>query len=131
MAVGVPVGTGKALPTFISTGISFLTGCFVVRWERAAGPCGLLTVVTGELEETGETMGDKELEEAGGGLTGLKNGRERLPHPGMLTSQPEETISKSNNIAEKMDRLFKVSRNRVPRNAMCISIVRGQPVSTT
>ena len=52
----------------------------------------------------------------GGGVTGLKKGRERLPQPGMLTSQPEEIRSRSNSIAEKMDRLFKVSRNRVPRN---------------
>ena len=74
--------------------------------------------VIGLAAETGGAAMELGLVEAGGGLTGLKNGRERLPHPGMFTSQPEEIINKSNNIAEKMDRLFKVSRNRVPRNAM-------------
>ena len=49
----------------------------------------------------------------GGGVTVLKKGSDLLPHPGMLTSQPEEIRRRSNNIAEKMERLFKVSRNSV------------------
>jgi hypothetical protein len=48
-----------------------------------------------------------------GGGTALKKGSDLLPHPGMLTSQPEEIRRRSNNMAEKMERLFKVSRNRV------------------
>ncbi len=46
-------------------------------------------------------------------LACLKKGRERFPQPGMLTSQPLETIRRSINIAEKMERLLKVSR-KVP-----------------
>jgi hypothetical protein len=42
----------------------------------------------------------------------LKKGKDRLPQPGILTSQPEETSNNNSSIAEKMDRLFKVSRNR-------------------
>jgi hypothetical protein len=42
---------------------------------------------------------------------GLKKGRERLPQPGTLMSQPVEIMSKSINIAEKMERLLNVSRN--------------------
>ena len=45
------------------------------------------------------------------GIIGLKNGRERLPHPGILTSQPVEIINNSISIAEKMERLLNVSRN--------------------
>jgi hypothetical protein len=48
----------------------------------------------------------------GGGTMALKNGRERLPQPGILTSHPEEMRRRRSNIAEKMERLFKVSRNR-------------------
>jgi hypothetical protein len=42
----------------------------------------------------------------------LKKGRERLPQPGILTLQPEEIKSNNNNIAENIDKLFNVSRNR-------------------
>jgi hypothetical protein len=41
----------------------------------------------------------------------LKKGKERLPQPGILTSQPVEISNKSINIAEKIERLLKVSRN--------------------
>ena len=43
--------------------------------------------------------------------TGLKKGKERLPQPGILTSQPVEMSNKSINIAEKIERLLNVSRN--------------------
>jgi hypothetical protein len=46
-----------------------------------------------------------------GGVIFLKKGRERLPHPGILTSHPVEIMRSTNNMAEKMDRLFRVSRN--------------------
>ena len=49
----------------------------------------------------------------GVGTIFLKKGRERLPQPGILTSQPEEISRSSINIAEKMDRLLRVSRKRV------------------
>lgn len=42
---------------------------------------------------------------------GSKEGKERLPHPGILISQPVEISNKSINIAEKIDRPLNVSRN--------------------
>ena len=46
------------------------------------------------------------------GVIFLKKGRDRFPQPGILTSQPEEIIRSNINIAEKMDRLLRVSRKR-------------------
>jgi hypothetical protein len=40
----------------------------------------------------------------------LKKGRDLFPHPGILTSQPVEIMRSSISIAEKMERLLKVSR---------------------
>jgi len=44
------------------------------------------------------------------GVICLKKGRDLFPHPGILTSQPVEIMRSSISIAEKMDRLLKVSR---------------------
>jgi hypothetical protein len=85
-------------------------------------------------EETGEvapeTGAEAEGERVGTGVAiALKKGRERLPQPGMLTSQPEEIRSNNKSIAEKMDKLFKVSRNRAfLRNGLALRFSLGFPV---
>ena len=43
----------------------------------------------------------------------LKKGRVLFPQPGILTTHPDEISNKTKSIAEKMERLLKVSRNRV------------------
>jgi len=120
--VGVPVEVGFAFVMLISTGTSLLPCGLGVGLATTGGKdFGALTEAEGVLE-TGMVVVERGFEGAAeggaGGATGLKKGRERLPHPGIFTSQPEEIRSKSNNIAEKIDRLFKVSRNRGPRNAV-------------
>src|SRR5579862_4643169 len=101
----------------ISTGASLLP-CLGVGLVPATGTKVLRALTGAEADETGATGVETGLAVGTGGVTGLKKGRDRLPQPGILTSQPEEMRSKSNSMAEKIDRLFKVSRNRVPRNAI-------------
>lgn len=66
-------------------------------------------VLAGEFKE-GTTTGTG-VEVGTGGAIFLKKGRVRLPQPGILTSHPVEIMRRTNNMAEKMDRLFRVSRN--------------------
>lgn len=73
-----------------------------------------VTAWFGTVVETGMDGPETDVGEATGAFMGLKKGRERLPQPGIFTSQPDEISNNINNIAEKMDKLFKVSRNGVP-----------------
>jgi hypothetical protein len=70
---------------------------------------GVGVVLAGEFKE-GTTTGTG-VEVGTGGAIFLKKGRVRLPQPGILTSHPVEIMRRTNNMAEKMDRLFRVSRN--------------------
>ena len=72
-------------------------------WTNGVGS-GLGELFEGTETGTGVDVG-------AGGTIFLKKGSERFPQPGILTSHPVEIRRSTNNMAEKMDRLFKVSRN--------------------
>ena len=112
VAVAVAVEVGLGFEIDISIEVS-RTGCLVGDLASKAGE--LAAIVRGEAWGTPFTEGVMEgkLVILGSckGVTGLKKGRERFPHPGILTSQPVEINNSNKSIAEKMDRLFKVSRN--------------------
>jgi hypothetical protein len=69
------------------------------------------------LEEAGVTGIELVVEDFGGigreSLVVLKKGRVLFPQPGILTTHPDEISNKTKSIAEKMERLLKVSRNRM------------------
>jgi hypothetical protein len=95
------LGVGCGVPDFLRTGI-------VVAGE------GTITIfATGVIEE-GERFKFRLGAESGVGFfsAGFKKGNDRMPQPGILTTQPVEISKNTSNIADKMDRLFKVSRNR-------------------
>jgi hypothetical protein len=100
------VGAGAAgLGVVEATGTSIGLGEDVVIWTSPAAP-SVLGAGTAVACGTGV-----------GGATFLKKGRDRLPHPGILTSQPEEIRRSRSNIAEKMDKLLRVSRNLHPQSS--------------
>ena len=89
-------------------------GCDAAGVERTLG---LIDPEATGLEETGFT-GIELVEEDWGGigretLVVLKKGRVLFPQPGILTTHPDEISNKTKSIAEKMERLLKVSRNRM------------------
>jgi hypothetical protein len=112
VAVAVAVEVGLGLDIDISMEVSG-AGCLVGDLASKAGE--LAAIVSGEVWGPPFTEGVMEgnvvIFGSCKGVTGLKKGRERFPHPGILTSQPVEISNSSKSIAEKMDRLFKVSRN--------------------
>jgi hypothetical protein len=85
---------------------AFLTGVGAL----ATGEAG----AEGEAKATGveETGSPEDGVGMDAGWIFLKKGRERFPQPGILTSQPEESRRINSSIAEKIERLLKVSRNR-------------------
>ena len=58
-------------------------------------------------------------EAAGFSITGLKRGRDRFPHPGILSTQPVETSTSNTNKADNSEMLLKVSRNWVFLGVLC------------
>jgi hypothetical protein len=116
VAVGVG-GTGAAEavsePMDISIWLSSL-GCEFPGVERTLG---LADPKATGLEETGFRGIEPVVDDLGGigreSLVVLKKGRVLFPQPGMLTTHPDEISNKTKSIAEKMERLLKVSRNRM------------------
>ena len=116
VAVGVEVAVGAALGLLMDISVKVSkVGCL----EAGFVPGG--AEGSGAEVETAADDGAEEVGAIGVLITGtgigvgvgicLKKGRERLPQPGMFTSHPEEISNSNNSIAEKMDRLLRVSRN--------------------